>query len=276
MVTFTNTPTEVYGAGNVAKSEVVTLLGEIAAAVDASTVSPVAESGSNVTVTAGDGGRLFIQTAASIVSLPEISSVPNGFYILVKADTGTTTIDPDGSETIEGATTLALVVSEAARITSDGSEWRTIITRGLGTLGTAALMADSGVANLAVDPLAAARRGLVASAIALTKSYASSGQTIIPGGLLTLAHGMGSEPKILQYIIQCITAEHGYSVGDRINVSSFTASDTIPRPTSVFINATNIQIRFFAGAAFQISDKSTGTNQAISNNRWELYVRAFA
>ena len=170
MVTFTNTPTEVYGAGNVAKSEVITLLGEIAAAVDASTVSPVAESGSNVTVAAGDGGRLFIQTAASTISLPEISSVSNGFYILVKADTGTTTIDPDGSETIEGAATLALAVSEAARITSDGSEWRTIITRGLGTLGTAAFMADSDVVNLLVDPLAATRRGIAAAAIAAIAS----------------------------------------------------------------------------------------------------------
>ena len=148
-------------------------------------------------------------------------------------------------------------------------------------LGSAALMVDSADADLAVDPDGAARRDIVAAAIAagavITKTYASSGQTITNGGLLTLSHGMALEPKITQYVLQCTTAEHGFSIGDRINVSSHTTGSNSPRPMNVVVTTTQIQIRFVDEASgFQIGNKSTGDPQSINNNRWQLYVRAFA
>ena len=148
-------------------------------------------------------------------------------------------------------------------------------------LGSAALMVDSADADLAVDPDGAARRDIVAAAIAagavITKTYASSGQTITNGGLLTLSHGMGLEPKITQYVLQCTTAEHGFSIGDRINVSSYTSGADTPRPMKVRVTTTQIRIRFVnETSGFQIGHKSTGASQPINNSRWQLYVRAFA
>ena len=113
----------------------------------------------------------------------------------------------------------------------------------------------------------------VAAGAVLTKTYASSGQTITNGGLLTLSHGMALEPKITQYVLQCTTAEHGFSIGDRINVSSY----TLGRPTNVVLTTTQIQIRFSSNAvSFQIGDKATGDVEEITNSSWQLYVRAFA
>ena len=148
-------------------------------------------------------------------------------------------------------------------------------------LGSAALMVDSADADLAVDPDGAARRDIVAAAIAagavITKTYASSGQTITNGGLLTLSHGMGLEPKITQYVLQCTTAEHGFSIGDRINVSSYTSGASTPRQMNVVVTTTQIQIRFVdETSGIQIGVKSTGSPQPINNSRWQLYVRAFA
>jgi len=144
-------------------------------------------------------------------------------------------------------------------------------------LGTAALLADSVDANLANVPAGAARRSVVAEAIAagavLTKSYASSGQTITSGGLITLAHGMGIEPKIVQYILQCIIADSGYSVGDRVTVGEVGKD----RANNARLDATNIVIRYFNGtAAWEINGKDWGGDVPANNSRWQLYVRAFA
>ena len=47
------------------------------------------------------------------------------------------------------------------------------------------------------------------------------GQTITNAGLLTLAHGLSSEPKFMQAYLQCTTANANYSVGDKINFPLF-------------------------------------------------------
>jgi len=174
-----------------------------------------------------------------------------------------------------------------AYIIEDGDAWEvgtgvyttsgTTLTRVVEESSNADAALDlTGSAEVFIGLTAAALEAIAAGSV-LTKSYASSGQTITSSGLLTLSHGMGLEPKITQYILQCTTAEHGFSIGDRINVSSYTSGNSAPRPMNVVVTTTQIQIRFSnENQAFQIGVKSTGDSQSITNDRWELYVGAFA
>lgn len=115
--------------------------------------------------------------------------------------------------------------------------------------------------------------------LAISKFFESTPQAITLAGLLTLPHGLGVEPKMVQIWAKCATAESGYAVGDMVLISG--VADHIGNATgqglSTSSDATNINIRvgannFSAG----IINKSTGTlgfNTAIN---WRLVVRAFA
>ena len=71
-------------------------------------------------------------TANVTVNLPPVASVPPGRTYIVKRDataTFTVTIDPDGSETINGASTRAVgaaATAGACVFVSDGGEWHVI------------------------------------------------------------------------------------------------------------------------------------------------------
>ena len=115
---------------------------------------------------------------------------------------------------------------------------------------------------------------LVASS---TNPFASTGQTITTAGLLTLPHGLGVEPKLIQYVIQCTTAEHGYSIGDRVMIDFNSSTDTNERFSNPTIDATNITIRFSADPiVFEFQNANTGLKAGATNTSWQLYVRAFA
>lgn len=105
------------------------------------------------------------------------------------------------------------------------------------------------------------------------KSYESSQQTITSGGSLTLAHGLGVKPKLYLAVLQCTTAEKGYSIGDEV------AALTIPvdsRGVSIVSDATNLNIRYGSFAtAFELLNKTTGANEAATNANWRLVVRAW-
>jgi len=85
--------------------------------------------GASVTTTlSADLRGLDMTTGATnrTINLPPAGDVPDQVFYLKKADsgTGTVTIDPDASETIDGASTYILrAENEAAIIQSDGTGW---------------------------------------------------------------------------------------------------------------------------------------------------------
>jgi hypothetical protein len=117
----------------------------------------------------------------------------------------------------------------------------------------------------------------------LTASYDSGDQTISSGGTLSLTHGLGAKPKIVQFYVKCLTAEANYSIGDEIQLGGpgivyvGAGSSTIGGFASV-AGATTISIRFTAASANPIYalDKTTGALAGLTNANWAFIVRAYA
>ena len=80
----------------------------------------------NHTVTAGDHTIFANATSTNItVTLPTAANIMGRQYIIKRVDSSgnSVTIDPDGSETIEGASTMTLVGQRSIVIQSDNSNW---------------------------------------------------------------------------------------------------------------------------------------------------------
>lgn len=75
-----------------------------------------------------DRADVFVWTGAlGTMTLPSASSAGNDWFVHVRnSGTGTLTIDPASSETINDAATLALTPGDSAVLVTDGTEWWTI------------------------------------------------------------------------------------------------------------------------------------------------------
>lgn len=106
--------------------------------------------------------------------------------------------------------------------------------------------------------------------------YSSGNQTITSAGLLTLAHGLGFEPNV-QFFVKCLTAQHNYSVGDKLEVPGSISNSTVDQKgISCVVDATNLTIRFGAEAAvFGVLNKTTGVGADLANTSWAFIAEAF-
>ena len=95
----------------------------------------VESKSSAYTVVADDLGHLIRGTATFTLSLTAAATLGGGFYFYVRADGGAMTIDPNGSETIDGATTHVLADGESATIFCDGSAFYMVKGNNGGSLG---------------------------------------------------------------------------------------------------------------------------------------------
>ena len=84
------------------------------------------------TVTTSDQGALIVVSATATITLPAAGTAGSSFRLTIKntSTSGTVTITPNGTETIDGASTLALTsAQDVASIVSDGSNWQTVCDR---------------------------------------------------------------------------------------------------------------------------------------------------
>ncbi|MER9533024.1 hypothetical protein NKI89_24905 [Mesorhizobium sp. M0309] len=111
-----------------------------------------------------------------------------------------------------------------------------------------------------------------------TKSFESAQQAITSGGSLTLAHGLGVQPKSYQAFLQCTTADRGYSIADEVWIPAGGTQDSgQDLGVSVVPDATNLNVRFGAAAqTFIVLNKGTGARGQITNSSWRFVVRAWA
>lgn len=89
-------------------------------------------SGLAVAVTAADK-ILYVTTtsAAAELDLPAVATIPAGFFLIVQdsgsAGTNNITLDPDGTEQIDGGASKVLATNSIAMLVySTGTAWRTI------------------------------------------------------------------------------------------------------------------------------------------------------
>lgn len=81
---------------------------------------------SGYTVLKADRGKTIDCTAALTLALTAAATVGAGWLFFVKANGGDVTIDPDGSETIDGSSTIIVRDGASVMILCDGSNFHTV------------------------------------------------------------------------------------------------------------------------------------------------------
>jgi len=115
----------------------------------------------------------------------------------------------------------------------------------------------------------------IRNSLSFSDFYESPQQTITAAGGLTLTHGLPTSPKLCIAVLQCTTANAGYSVGDEVPYGPFNDYDgTNSRGVGLFPDATNIGVRY-ASTTLSVVHKSTGLVSNITLSSWRLVVRAW-
>jgi hypothetical protein len=131
---------------------------------------------------------------------------------------------------------------------------------------------EAGTSNvLAVTP------GRLSGAIGFTDYYVSADQTITNAGSLTLAHGLGRKPVLIQMWLKCTTANLNYSVNDEIPWWGNSDGDGSlgGADPSIVCDATNLNVRY--GATNQlVTNKTSGVREAITTASWRAIFKAWA
>lgn len=204
---------------------------------------PVSTRASDHAMLADDLGReiCFGSAGVTLAMLPA-AMAGNGGVVVVRhaAASGDVTLNPDGSETLDGFATRKLRPGDCVMLRSDGAAWRSI---------------------------------------AGDYSYDSGELTITSGGALTLAHGLGQKPYLLRHFLRCKTAENGWAIGEEIELAyagSGTGFSTHRWP-GFRCDDTNIVLRYGSGAsAFGYVHAATGSEANLTNSNWRMIVRAKA
>jgi hypothetical protein len=113
---------------------------------------PVTIKASSYTLLPTDVGTelQFLNASAVTASLPPMAEVENGYNVVIRnIGAGTLTIDPSGSEQIDGVTTLALATDDWQWIRSDATEWKTVASNSFELADGSVTTAK--IANNAVD-----------------------------------------------------------------------------------------------------------------------------
>lgn len=90
------------------------------------TEAPVVARSSNTILGVGDFGKWFTFTSTFTQTLTAAATLGAGWFVAVRnAGTGVITLDPNSSETIDGATTLEIYPGESLYVVCDGSNFFT-------------------------------------------------------------------------------------------------------------------------------------------------------
>ena len=119
----------------------------------------------------------------------------------------------------------------------------------------------------------------IGTAIKTEQRFVSSAQTITSAGSLAIAHGLGVRPFFVSAYLECTTAEHGYSIGDRYyNIFAISTSLADSYGVALSISGTvNIDVRFGSQTPVFIGHtKGGGASVGFTNANWRLYVIAEA
>jgi hypothetical protein len=122
--------------------------------------------------------------------------------------------------------------------------------------------AANGVAPLGSDSKIAAT--YLPSSSPITGYFESGNQTIVAGGLMTIAHGLGIAPKKVFGFLKITTAGAGWSVGDIVDYpAGMFANDAAANfGWEYYCDTTNIYVRWSATTTIGIINKASGSPAA--------------
>lgn len=204
----------------------------------------------NTTLTVASGTLQTIDTSggAVTVTLPDAATSSGKVFAVKKiAGSNAATLQRAGSDTIDGSNSVGFSASlqnQSILIESDGTTtWRILSPLGSGLLSNA--------------------------------RYTSSAQIITAGGSLTLAHGLPSTPRRIWYDLECVTAELGYTAGQRIAAQAVTGKNGAGPGMAIVADSTSINIRYNNGSpVFQVCRYDTGAQVNITNANWGVVFYA--
>lgn len=245
----------VTGGGSTTASTTEVLTGTNAAkSVTPDSLAALWEKGSDVassgTISLGEGGFFHITGTTTITDI-DFATAKDGRGAWLEFDGALTLTHNATTLNLPGAANITTAAGDRAYVVQDSTD--------------------------NVHVLAYQRAASFGSAF--TKSYTSSDQTITAAGSLTLAHGLGAAPTLIQLRLKCTTGEHGYSINDEviINPHEQDPAGTSSRGVAIVVDATNLNLRFGSTAGtFGLLHKTTGVGAVITNGSWALIVKAWA
>lgn len=118
---------------------------------------------------------------------------------------------------------------------------------------------------------------------AFAPAFTSANQTPpAVSSALSVAHGLGRMPYFYRVSLKCLTAEHGYSVGDEIDISGGTNdANTSSYGIGVSADTTNVTVSTATtgggspASAFLIYPKGGGSNAWTTPANWAIVVRVW-
>lgn len=117
------------------------------------------------------------------------------------------------------------------------------------------------------------------AALANPNAYESGPLTFSNGAGFTLAHGLGVAPRRIRFLLECVTADAGYVVGDMVDYSAspIHVTYTSNAGLAVVFNNTNITLRVSnTSNGLSFLRKDNGQQIFLNFSRWKLHVEAYA
>lgn len=115
------------------------------------TAGIVDKAAGTYTAAKSDHNYTWRATGAVTVNLTAAATLTAGWCMWVKGDGGAVTVDPNGSEQINGATTLTVANGSSALIICTGSAFRAVLVPGLAEINTAPRVPVNDGAAVTVD-----------------------------------------------------------------------------------------------------------------------------
>jgi len=107
------------------------------------------------------------------------------------------------------------------------------------------------------------------------KTTASAPYSPAAGELLTRPHGLAFTPSSAKLVLECVVADAGYSVGERIHMQhQWTGAALLP--ISTYVDSTNCAAKLNASYSSCIYTKSTGAFVSPTANAWKYYFEVTA
>lgn len=227
----------------------------------------------NLTITETHRNGVVIATASATLSLPSAASVSSGFYFLVKntSASGTVTIDPNLSETIDGSSTITIKSGQSAIIITNGTLWYSIfkdadsifLTNAQASTSSGVIVKNSSGTTVATFGATAGTTTVLAGSITASGAASVSQSATISG--------TSSSPA---YIEMFEDTDNGTNKITIIAPSSI-ASDrtiTIPDATGTLALTSDLNVRFVSAEQTVVAASGGSAAHSLGSVPIELYA----